>query len=190
MKILVLNYTFDASEKQITFTDYNPIILERVLLITNVTDGIIIYNFADPAKGGTASTNILTLAYDTTSMADSDKLQIFYDDNATTQPISGTVTIDTSALATSAKQDATITAIENIDLDTTTLAKESKQLPDGHNVTALDPLPTSGNNPSLVLGYTDGNLTSIQKTIGTTTYQKTLSYTDGSLTGVSEWVEV
>ena len=80
MKILVLNYLFDASAKQITFTDYNPIIVERVLLITNITDNVIIYNFADPTKGGTAATNVLTLTYNTTTMDDTDKLQIFYDD--------------------------------------------------------------------------------------------------------------
>ena len=92
MKILVQNYSFDASAKQVTFTDYNPIVIERVLLITNITDNVIIYNFADPLKGGTAATNVLTLTYDTATMSDTDKLQIFYDDVATTQPVSGTVT--------------------------------------------------------------------------------------------------
>lgn len=98
MKILVLNYSFSASAKQITFTDYNPIVAERVLLITNTTDGIIIYNFADPLKGGTCATNVLTLAHDTTAMSNTDKLQIFYDDNATTMPVSGTVTANLSAV--------------------------------------------------------------------------------------------
>lgn len=128
MKILVSNYTFDASEKKITFTDYNPIVIERVLLITNITDNIIIYNFADPTKGGTAATNVLTLTYDTTSMSDTDKLQIFYDDAATTQPISGTVTanagtnLNTSALATSAKQDIQDTSINSLLKPASTLA--------------------------------------------------------------------
>lgn len=118
MKILVSNYTFDASEKKITFTDYNPIVIERVLLITNITDNIIIYNFADPTKGGTAATNVLTLTYDTTSMSDTDKLQIFYDDASTTQPISGTVTANAGT-----------------NLNTSSLATSAKQLPDNHQVT-------------------------------------------------------
>jgi hypothetical protein len=80
-----------ASTRKITFTDYNPIINERILLITNVTDGIIIYNFADPLKGGTCATNVLTLAYNTTTMSNTDKLQIFYDDADTAQLIDGTV---------------------------------------------------------------------------------------------------
>ncbi len=80
MKILVENYTFNSSTKQVTLTDYTSISLESVLLITNVTDNIIIYNFADPAKGGTVSTNVLTLDYDTTAMSNGDTLQIFIDD--------------------------------------------------------------------------------------------------------------
>lgn len=118
MKIIVSNYTFDASEKKITFTDYNPIVIERVLLITNITDNIIIYNFADPTKGGTAATNVLTLTYDTTSMSDTDKLQIFYDDASTTQSISGTVTANAGT-----------------NLNTSSLATSAKQLPDNHQVT-------------------------------------------------------
>lgn len=80
MKTKINNYTFDASAKTITFGDYVAIELERLLLITNVTDNIIIYNFAVPNNGGAVSGNVLTLAYDTTGMSDSDKLQIFYDD--------------------------------------------------------------------------------------------------------------
>lgn len=78
MKKLITNYTFDASAKQVTFTDYATISLEQVLLITNVTDNVIIYNFA--STGGTVATNVLTLDYNTTSMDDTDDLQIFYDD--------------------------------------------------------------------------------------------------------------
>ena len=80
MKILVKNYTFNAGTRQITLTDYTSVNLESFLLITNVTDNVIIYNFADPAKGGTVSTNILTLDYDTTAMSNGDTLQIFIDD--------------------------------------------------------------------------------------------------------------
>lgn len=50
--------------------------------------------------------------------------------------------------------------------------------------------PTEGTNASLELGYTDGNLTTITKTIGSTSYVKTLSYTGTQLDSVSEWVEV
>ena len=78
MKIKIDTYHFDASAKTIKFLDYDTIDLERILLITNATDNIIIYNFADATKGGTVAANVLTLDYDTTSMDDADKLLIFY----------------------------------------------------------------------------------------------------------------
>jgi hypothetical protein len=53
-----------------------------------VTDNLIVYNFADPTAGGTISGNILTLIYNTTSMDDADKLQIFYEDASAEQSIS------------------------------------------------------------------------------------------------------
>lgn len=82
MKKLITNYTFNKTAKTITLPDYATITLESLLLITNVTDGIIIYNFADPATGATVATNVITLEYDTSAMDNSDKLQIYYDDPA------------------------------------------------------------------------------------------------------------
>ena len=90
-KSLITAYTFDASAQQVTFTGINPISLASILLITNVTDNIIIYNFADPLLGGTVATNVLTLTYSTVSMDDADKLQIWYDDGAV-QATQATVT--------------------------------------------------------------------------------------------------
>jgi hypothetical protein len=81
MKIKISNYTFNAVAKTITFTDYASISLDQVLLVTNVTDNIIIYNFAQPTLGGTVATNVLTLTYNTASMSDTDNLQIFFEDN-------------------------------------------------------------------------------------------------------------
>lgn len=78
-KLIVVNYTFNALLKKVTLTDYNPVVIERLLLIANITDNVIIYNFADNTKGGTAATNVVTLTYDTTAMSDTDDLQIWYD---------------------------------------------------------------------------------------------------------------
>lgn len=80
MKRLVTNYTFNAAAKTVTLPDFTAISLNRLLLITNVTDGAIIYNFADPALGATVATNVATLEYDTTGMDNADSLQIWYDD--------------------------------------------------------------------------------------------------------------
>lgn len=78
MKKLVTSYTFDASAKTIDSADFTS--LEKIQLITNVTDQLIIYNFADTGKGGTLAGTTLTLEYDTTAMDDADKLQIFVED--------------------------------------------------------------------------------------------------------------
>lgn len=79
MKVLFQDYTFNAATKQITFNTTDVVSLNQVLVITNVTDNVIIYNFADPAKGGTIANNVLTLTFDTTAMSDTDSLQIFLD---------------------------------------------------------------------------------------------------------------
>lgn len=82
------DYTFDASERTITL----PVYLgrERLILITDVTANKVIYNFSDPSlratsytesvfEDGTEST-VIVLNYDTTSLADSDVLQIVIDE--------------------------------------------------------------------------------------------------------------
>ena len=83
MKELIKDYIFDPTNKNVVFNNYDKIDLERVLLITNVTDNVIIYNFANPVAGGrVVNNNILNLQNDTTTMSDTDKLQIFYEVDA------------------------------------------------------------------------------------------------------------
>ena len=79
MKVLFTDYTFNSTNKTVTFNTKNVINLNNILLITNVTRNIIIYNFANPSLGGTLSNNVLTLTYNTTTMSSSDLLQIFLD---------------------------------------------------------------------------------------------------------------
>jgi len=82
-KKLIYNYTFDASAQTIKIKGNYT--LRTLILITNVTDGILIYNFADPTAGATTSYDsaldetTITLEYDTTSMSDSDEIQILLD---------------------------------------------------------------------------------------------------------------
>lgn len=74
------SYSFNPATKQITLSGMpSSLSLEQLLVITNVTDGIILYNFADPALGGSISGNAITLEYDTVSMSSGDSLQIFVD---------------------------------------------------------------------------------------------------------------
>ncbi len=79
MKVLLPDYTFNATAKTITFNTTESVSLNRVLIITNVNTNTIIYNFANPLQGGIITNNVLTLDFDTTSMSNTDSLQIFLD---------------------------------------------------------------------------------------------------------------
>ena len=81
-KSLVFDYTFNPSTDSISVDGNVP--LKRILLITNVTKNIILYSFADSAKGmNSVSFNsktdqtTFTLKYDCGAMASTDNLQIF-----------------------------------------------------------------------------------------------------------------
>jgi len=80
MSITITNYTFDASERTITFTDaeYTNIFADLILEITNTTRSINIYTFNTSTQIGTTLGNVLTLIFDTTQMQDSDDLLILY----------------------------------------------------------------------------------------------------------------
>lgn len=84
MKRKVVNYTFSKASKQITFTDYSPVLLNSIMVVINVTRNIVLYQPNNVALGGTVATNVLTLTYNTNTagFADTDKLYIVYDDTA------------------------------------------------------------------------------------------------------------
>ena len=83
-KHLAHNYSFDASERQVRIA--GNISHDRLLLITNITDNVNIYNFADPTLKATGISydsateeTVVTLEHDTNQMSDTDTLQIFYE---------------------------------------------------------------------------------------------------------------
>ena len=82
MKLLVDNYTFNPIAKTVTFNDYTSLNHASLLLITNVTVGAMIYNFAKSTQVVTIAGNVVTLnaSVDTTGMSATDDLQIFYED--------------------------------------------------------------------------------------------------------------
>jgi hypothetical protein len=84
-KKLVRTYTFTAASKTVAFPGNYT--LNQLLLITNTTRNIIIYNFADASLGATRSynsvtdTTTFTLTYNTAAaMANADTLQVYVDD--------------------------------------------------------------------------------------------------------------
>ena len=103
MKTRIGSYTFNPSNRTIAFDGYATIHLDQILLVTNLTRNLVLFQFNDPALGGTVAGNTLTLTRDTSAMANTDQLQIFYDDPApgTNVMVSGSFTRpnDTTAYA-------------------------------------------------------------------------------------------
>lgn len=80
MQKLIEDYVFSASAKTVTSPDFSGLSTRNILLVVNVTDGIIIFNPIKAATTGSLSGGVLTLTYDTTSMSDGDQIQIYIDD--------------------------------------------------------------------------------------------------------------
>lgn len=83
-KALVHYYDFDPSTNTVKID--NNVAKERLLLITNVSENVIIYNFADSTLGTTdfyydesTEETVIVLSYNCSQMSLTDKLQIFYE---------------------------------------------------------------------------------------------------------------
>jgi len=85
--IFETQYTFNPATKTIVFNHYIP--AERLILITNVTKNIVIYNFSDPSLKGTVSASVnsnmdelttVVLNYNTAAMSSTDKISILVDE--------------------------------------------------------------------------------------------------------------
>ena len=70
------SYNFNARSKTVSFL--LPLVLkkENILMVLNLKENTVIYNFADNTEGGTYSNGILTLDHDTTLMSNSDDLMV------------------------------------------------------------------------------------------------------------------
>ena len=106
----ITNYSFVASTGVITFTGYTAISLQNVMYVANVKNGIEVamYDSSTAGLGATVSTNVLTLAFNTTAMANGDPLLIMYNDDEATNntlikvpvkpQIAGGIAIDITSL--------------------------------------------------------------------------------------------
>jgi hypothetical protein len=70
------DYTFNAAARTITFA--GDVTIEQLGVVTNLVYGVQIYNAMDPTKVGTLTGNVLSLTYDTSSMSNTNALQVFY----------------------------------------------------------------------------------------------------------------
>jgi hypothetical protein len=91
--VILESYTFTPSTKTVVITGKN-IRREQLLLITNVTSNVVIYNFSDASVGAASYTNAadsitgqetttIVLSYNTAAMSASDKLSILVEETYT-----------------------------------------------------------------------------------------------------------
>jgi len=97
-KKLIYDYVFTPGAPNVgTVSILGNYDIKRLLVVTNVTRNIIIYNFADPTRGATYSYNTATnrttytLVTNTATMSSGDKLQIYLDSDD--YPISASQTL-------------------------------------------------------------------------------------------------
>lgn len=122
MKQVHATYSFVASTKTITLTGLN-IDQDQLLLIVNATRGVQYFNFADSSLRAVvtsgANTSVVLTDASTTGHANGDALVVYYDDQAASQVVSGTVTANpgTGAFTVSGTvglDNASLVALENI----------------------------------------------------------------------------
>lgn len=89
------NYTFNAAAQTVTFTAVNPVIQELLISIVNATRDTTIYDPTVSGRGGTCSGAVVTLDFDTTAHANTDKLIILYAELSEADPrvVSGIVAV-------------------------------------------------------------------------------------------------
>lgn len=86
MKRLISNYTFNVQAGSISLNDFDYIELERVLIVTNVTQNDVMYLFNEPTLGGHVLGN--TLVFNKVMLggySDTDEMQVYYDDPSSEQ---------------------------------------------------------------------------------------------------------
>lgn len=84
MRALIQSYSFNATARTVTLTDFSaarPVLLERLLMVIDATAGAIIYNAADStvATATVTSNNVVTLSALPGGAASTDKLTVVYD---------------------------------------------------------------------------------------------------------------
>jgi hypothetical protein len=89
------SYVFDASAKTVQIVGVDNLELSQILLINNATRETLIYNPFSSGRGYTSFSNdVLTLEFDTTSFADGDVLQIFYDNSNQAEVLISDLTVE------------------------------------------------------------------------------------------------
>ena len=83
-------YSFSAAGKTVTLTAIKNLGIGEILSITNLEDNVKIFDNQVAGSGGSISSNVITLDYDTTTMSDTDELQVLVHYNVELDYDSGT----------------------------------------------------------------------------------------------------
>lgn len=111
------SYTFNAATKQITLSGVTNVNIKNFLLVINVTNNVVIYSPLIALKGGDVSGNVLTLDFDTTSMSNTDNLQVHYDLDGVIDYTTSKVSVSSSVIPAGASTEATLLQVRDY-LDT------------------------------------------------------------------------
>jgi len=176
-------YSADMSAQTITITGLETLTIERILKVTNITDQEVIYDSSDAGKGGTISGNVITLEYDTTSMSDSDSLQILVQyDNSQDYDLGVTKNVvqnpDPSKYVTEQVLDlGSATAPSYADIDMDGYQNASMQMELGSPAGSLWVLATNDTSASPVFQNWTGSISSMNG-LGNTAGSVFLTTTD------------
>jgi len=162
----VKNYTISTIAKTITFTDYTSIVLERILLITDITLGTTLYQFNSTTVTGTVATNVLTLSA-MAGVSNTDKLNIVYA-NLTGDPTYETPALPSGA-ATSSLQTTGNTSLASIATNTGSGATSANQTNGNQKTQVTAPLgsTTAASSVSTVLSNDYASTATTKITDGT-----------------------
>lgn len=187
MKQFIKNYTFSPSSKTVTLSDFSTVLLNRLLLITDVTNGTIIYQFNGNGLGASVTGNTVTLSYNTNvaGFNSGDSLQIVYD-SATGDPTYDTPVLPNNAAKETGGNLATIAgAISsgkmNVNLAAGSSTIGNVEITDGTNTANVAPnnsTATGGAGNFLEIGgtgYTTSTLT-LNSTTQNTSWFDMLNY--------------
>lgn len=145
MSYMITSYVFDASAGTIALNDFSGVEKHRILGVWNATRGAKLYDPHVPNYGATLAADVLTLTdVDTSAMADTDDLLIFYwyadvYQAEQMQQLTAILNKLITGPSTEAKQDAIITLLTAIDgKDLSTAARQDEMIAALATLTGVD----------------------------------------------------
>lgn len=192
--LMETDYEFSASARTLTINN-RWIPQERIMLITNVTQNTVIYNFSDTTKGFAAYQRIgnvvieddlnpnmlstlMTFKADTSGMSDTDKIQVLVDDYAQVIDFDDTLLDGAQKLRTTSPQ-----SLMDTDFEYSVQPSKWEALFLTQNYPSFFPKPGGGNALLVTSIYGDG---STPKSIMTVTCSSPHGLVVGNIVSVQE----